>query len=193
MKKSYFLFAILLLLCYNYTSAQIFTKVTQGPVVITDSEITGSTWGDYDNDGDLDLFVTLGAPSLNNPNKNNHIYQNNCNGEFTQIIAIPEGVVSDGGVSQAGTWIDFDNDNDLDLFVANERGENNFLYRNNGDGTFERVITGIIVNDDGFSNGASWADYDNDGFLDLFVANNGFPITVENDFLYNNNGDGTFY
>jgi len=182
MKKSYFLFATTLLLCHNYTSAQTFTKVTTGPLVNDASETIGSTWGDYDNDGDLDLFVNVNQPSLNNLNRNNYLYQNNCNGEFTQIIAIPGGVVSNDGTSFSSSWIDFDNDNDLVLYISNGSGENNFLYRNNGDGTFEKIITGIIVNDGGFSGGASWADYDNDGFLDLLVAIGTLVILVKEPF-----------
>ena len=74
------------------------------------------------------------------------------------------------------------------LFVANAANENNFLYRNNGNGTFTKIISDIIANDGGHSHGSAWADYDNDGWTDLFVAND----QNQNNNLYKNNGDGTF-
>src|SRR5207244_8205932 len=84
-------------------------------------------------------------------------------------------------------WGDYDNDGFLDLFVANRSGQRNFLYHNNGDGTFTKITAGNIVTDLGNSEGCAWGDYDNDGFLDLFVANLG-----QRNFLYHNNGDGSF-
>ena len=95
-------------------------------------------------------------------------------------------MVNDGGSSQGGSWGDFDNDDDLDLFVANF-GENNFLYRNDGNGNFVKITSGPVVNDGGHSRGSSWGDFDNDGALDLFVANVG-----GNNFLYRNEGSGHF-
>ena len=66
--------------------------------------------------------------------------------------------------------------------------ENNFLYRNNGDGTYTKITAGSLVNDLGYSTGCAWADYDNDGFLDLFVSN-GWVTKSENNFLYRNSGN----
>jgi hypothetical protein len=107
---------------------------------------------------------------------------------FTKIMI--GAVVTDAGYSSGCAWGDYDNDGDLDLFVANgvntAPGENNFLYTNNGDGTFTKVASGDVVEDPGHFIGCAWGDYDNDGDLDLFVANSG------NNFLYTNNGDGTF-
>ena len=70
------------------------------------------------------------------------------------------------------------------MFVANRLGQNNFLYHNNGDGTFTKVLGSIAVNDGGDSWASAWGDYDNDGFLDLFVGN----FNAAN-FLYHNNGN----
>src|SRR6185369_9103689 len=102
---------------------------------------------------------------------------------FTPITS--GNVVTDGGVSASCAWGDYDNDGHLDLFVAN-LGQNNFLYHNNGDGTFTKITTGNIVTDVGWSLGCAWGDYDNDGYLDLYVASSGGKL------FYHNNGDGTF-
>jgi hypothetical protein len=114
------------------------------------------------------------------------LYRNNGDGTFTKITT--GAVVTDGGDSVGCTWGDFDNDGFLDLFVAN-RGGNNFLYRNNGDGTFTKITTGSVASEGGHSWGAAWGDYDNDGFLDLFVANR----DGQNNFLYRNNGNANHW
>jgi len=89
------------------------------------------------------------------------------------------------GLSFSSAWGDYDNDGDLDLFLANvDTLVNSFLYSNNGNGTFTKITTGNIVNDGGGGTDASWGDYDNDGDLDLFVAN-----WDQNNFLYANNGN----
>lgn len=139
----------------------------------------GSSWADYDNDGNLDLFVT------NNQNQANFLYHNNGNGSFTKITA--GSIVTDLASSASCAWGDYDNDNFPDLFVSNF-GSVNFLYHNNGNGTFTKITSGAIVTDLGDSHGASWGDYDNDGWLDLFVNR----WSNQNDLLYHNNGNGTF-
>jgi hypothetical protein len=155
-----------------------FTKLTEGVVVYDSSISIGGSWGDYDNDGDFDLFVA------NWYGEDNHLYRNNGDGSFERITS--SGIVNDGGSSVSGAWADYDNDGDLDIFVTNDWNENNFLYDNNGDGSFTRVTTGEIVNDGGRSNGAAWADYNRDGFLDLYVPNGQIPD--QSNFLYRNNG-----
>ncbi len=89
---------------------------------------------------------------------------------FTKIIAGP--VVSNGGYSFACAWGDYDNDGFLDLYVANYNDPDtghDFLYRNNGLGGFTRVTSGPIVNNGAWSTAGAWADYDNDGDLDLLI------------------------
>ena len=115
----------------------------------------------------------------------NCLYRNNGDGSFTKVTTGP--VVTDGGDSEAGVWVDFDNDGDLDLFVTNYDPPNDFYYRNDGNGQFTRILVGVLVNDGVASNGAACADYDNDGWPDLFVA-----TPVGNDLLYRNTGLGEF-
>jgi hypothetical protein len=140
-------------------------------------------WGDYDNDGDPDVFVA------NESNQSNGLYNNQGDGTFARVLSGPH--FTDGGDSFGASWGDYDNDGDLDLFVANFGNENNFLYTNNGDGTFTAVTGGPIVTDGSWSIGSAWGDVDNDGDLDLYVAN-GFGLPTLTNFLYLNNGDGTF-
>ncbi|MFQ6607271.1 MAG: FG-GAP-like repeat-containing protein [Fidelibacterota bacterium] len=138
------------------------------------------SFADFDNDGDVDLFIANGYY------ENNFLYENVGDGSFSLMTSSP--ISTDGGESRGGSWGDYDNDGDLDLFVSNASYTDNFLYRNEGEGTFIRITEGEIVNDGGTSNGAAWGDYDNDGDLDLYVSNAEF----QNNFLYDNNGDGTF-
>ncbi len=169
-----------------------FTQILSGPIVNDRGYSETCTWGDYDNDGYLDLYVSnSGAPSVGGP-KVNFLYHNNHDGTFTKMTTGT--VVADAFYSRGATWVDYDNDGDVDLFVVNERGQNNTLYKNmlreTGTATFTKITVGSIVNDGGNSMSASWGDADNDGDLDVFVAN-GWPASSLSLF-YLNNGDGTF-
>ncbi|RPI18067.1 MAG: T9SS C-terminal target domain-containing protein [Ignavibacteriae bacterium] len=168
-----------LLLLKNYGNEN-FQRVNTAPIGTVTSRTFGVAWGDYDNDAKLDLFVCSGF------NLNNLLFHNDGNGVFTQITT--GSIVNDGGWSEACAWGDYDRDGWLDLFVANQSNQNNFLYHNNANGTFTKITTGNIVNDGGTSKGCAWSDYDNDGWPDLFVVN----YSAQNDFLYHNNGNGTF-
>ncbi len=167
---------------YQNNGNRNFNRIAAGEIVTDAGKFYGNNWGDYDNDGDLDLFVTR-------DNQNNFLYRNNGDRTFKRMTASEAGLfLNDRAPSHGCNWGDYDNDGHLDLFVANISDSNNFLYRNKGDRTFEKITTGEIVNDGGDSYSSSWADYDNDGDLDLFVANAAPP----NNFLYRNNGDRTF-
>ena len=123
---------------------------------------------------------------VSNNGIDNFLFQNNGDGTFTKIT--DSTIVNDGGASRGAAWGDYDNDGYLDIFVSNGN-QNNFLYRNDGppNYTFTKIVDGDIVNDGGFSIGCNWGDYNNDGYLDLFVNNFG-----GDNFLYRNNGDATF-
>lgn len=164
---------------YKNNGDGTFTKITSGSIVTDGGNSTGASWGDYDNDGDLDLFVT------NYFTENNFLYRNDGSGIFTKITTGE--IVNDGGASVGSAWGDYDNDGDLDLFVSNDNDQNEFLYNNNGNGTFTKVTTGDIVNSGGRSNGSVWGDYDLDGDLDLYIANGNQPVQ-QNNFLFRNNG-----
>ncbi len=164
---------------YRNNGDDTFTRNTAGPVVNDNGNSDGAAWGDYDNDGNLDLFVT-------NYSANNALFKNNGDGTFTKILT--GAIVSDGGFSGAASWCDFDNDGNLDLLVTNGGNEDNFLYFNNGDGTFAKITSDDIINNDGEnSGGISYGDYDNDGYEDVFIAHWG-----RNNALFKNNGDRSF-
>ena len=136
---------------------------------------------DYNNDGCMDILVLRGGwqyaqrPSL---------LRNNCDGTFTDVTR--EAGLSEPIASQTAVWTDIDNDGFVDLFIGNEQGPSR-LYRNKGNGTFEDISTLAGVDSIAFSKGVVSADYDNDGYMDLYVSNLG-----GNNYLYHNNHDRTF-
>jgi hypothetical protein len=163
---------------YHNDGNGLFTKITGGSIVNDGGYSRTSTWGDYDNDGNLDVYVA------NWPDQENFLYHNDGNGIFTKIST--GALVTEIAGSPAAGWGDYDNDGDLDLFVANYG--TNSLFRNDG-GTFFKITQGEIVTDMADSYSASWADFDGDGDFDLFVSN---PDVNQNNRLYRNNGNGTF-
>jgi hypothetical protein len=160
-----------------------FTKITTGAIVTELGFSAGCLWGDYNNDGYLDLFVA------NQQGVENFLYLNNGDGTFTNIST--GDIVTDGGNSTGCSWGDFDNDGNLDLLVTNGGRFSplpNFLYKNNGDGTFTKITSGNVVTDLKVSFAGTWGDYDNDGYIDLLVSDN----EENKNALYRNNGDSTF-
>ncbi len=147
---------------------------------------TNLAWGDYDGDGDLDLYVTNWGTSVSNPV--NALFQNQGDGSFVNQAA--SAGVADNRNSTSAAWADYDNDGDLDLYVTSFFNEQDHLYSNNGDGTFTEVgrSRGLInLERRGSVTSVAWGDYNGDGHLDLYLGKFYFANA-----LYNNNGDGTF-
>ena len=166
---------------YQNNGDETFTKVTSSILSQYGGYCHNASWADYDNDGHLDLFVSEYMPT-----RFNLLYHNNGDGTFSLTTNNP--ISQEAAYSIGATWGDYDNDGDQDLFVPNTNNQPNSLYTNNGSGKFTKVLTGAIVTDSANSVGSSWGDYNNDGYLDLFVANSG----NQNNCLYRNNQDGSF-
>jgi hypothetical protein len=181
-----------------------FTDVTAGSGLDGVAYGMGVAIGDYDNDGDQDLYVTALGP--------NTLYRNNGNGTFTDVTAAAG--AGDDRWSTAATFVDYDRDGDLDLFVVNyldfsttanrqcfdPAGARDYcgprtyrpvpdrLFRNDGNGRFTDVTEAAgIARSDGAGLGVATGDYNGDGWLDLYVANDATPNQ-----LWINRKDGTF-
>jgi len=145
---------------------------------------------DYNNDGNVDIFVLRGAWLGNDGRHPNSLLRNNGDGTFTDVT-FDAGLGNVHYPSQTASWGDYDNDGNLDLYVGNETSRTlvapSQLFRNNGDGTFtDRAMAAGVMNH-GYAKAVIWGDYDGDRFLDLYVSNSG-----GNNRLYRNTGRGTF-
>lgn len=160
-----------------------FTDVTEKAGVGLKAFTYSASFVDYDNDGWLDLYCAnygVGAKNV--------LYRNNGNGSFSDVTEAAG--VGDPSWSWMGVWADVNGDNWPDLYVVNGRypsGEPNRLYLNNRNGTFTETAKAAGVDDPNWGLGASFADVDNDGDLDLFVSNYVGPNG-----LYLNDGRGGF-
>jgi hypothetical protein len=137
---------------------------------------------DYNNDGHLDILVLRGG--WETPQRKS-LLRNNGDGTFTDVT-VESGLAKAPTGTQAAVWTDVDNDGFLDLFVGNENGPAQ-LFHNNRNGTFDDIAEKAGVARRGFNKGVTAADYDNDGWPDLYVSNLGGT-----NFLYRNNRNGTF-
>jgi hypothetical protein len=137
---------------------------------------------DYNNDGWLDFLVLRGAWEV--PMRKS-LLRNNGDGTFTDATR-QAGLAIPATSTQTAVWADFDNDGHIDLFVGNENAPSQ-LFHNNGNGTFTEVARQAGVDRVAFTKGVTAADYDNDGYIDIYVSNLGAK-----NFLYHNNHNGTF-
>ncbi len=143
--------------------------------------------GDYDNDGFQDLFVTRQGFYYGDCG----LYHNNGDGTFTNVTE--KAGVQSWGPAYTASWVDYDCDGRLDLFIAYnlggmfDRALQNRLFHNNGDGTFTDVTEKAGLQSIFTTIGSCWGDYNNDGYPDLFLA-----IGLGRPLLFRNNGEGTF-
>jgi hypothetical protein len=189
---------------YHNNQDGTFTDVTRAAGLAVEMYGMGCAIGDYDNDGFVDIYITAVGT--------NHLFHNLRNGKFSDVTA--RAGVGDPGFSTSAVWFDYDNDGKLDLFISHYvewsvekdqycsldgkkksyctpqayKGQSSTLFHNKGNGTFENVTRSAGLYDPtSKSLGIALLDYDNDGWLDLFVANDTEPNK-----LYRNNHDGTF-
>jgi hypothetical protein len=188
---------------YHQKADGTFEDVTQKAGLQGEGYGMGVAVGDYDNDGYEDLYVTgFGG---------NHLYHNNRNGTFTDVTA--KAGVGGSGWSTSAAWVDLDGDGYLDLVVLryldwdfadvwcgehregyraychpeNFKAVSPLVYHNSGDGTFTEVAAKLGLAKPAKGLGVAFEDYDKDGHLDLFFANDSML-----EYLYHNKGDGTF-
>ncbi len=163
------------------TVTPAYSNVTNTAGLADSSESYGASSADYDNDGWMDIYVV---------NKTaNRLFKNNGDGTFTNTASFAG--VADADPNRSGIWADVNNDGFSDLYVTTYNPlplikKRNKLFRNNGDGTFNNDTTSVLYFYDK-TNHAAFADYNNDGNLDVFVLNE-----FNNSNLYKNNGDGSF-
>src|SRR5580692_4734348 len=189
---------------YHNNHDGTFTDVTREAGLAVETYGLGCAVGDYDNDGFDDLYLTTVG--------SNHLYHNLGNGKFADVTA--KAGVASPGFSASAVWVDYDNDGKLDLFVTHYiewsiekdqyctldnknksyctpqtyKGESSRLYHNKGNGVFEDVTKQAgLLDPTSKALGVALLDYDNDGWMDLFVSNDTEPNK-----LYHNNHDGTF-
>ncbi len=168
---------------YENTGNMIMQDITVASGMLTDVLVTyGASWGDYNNDGFLDAFLSNRDTSIPNV-----LYKNNGNNTFT-IANIEAGLIPLEALSFCSAFFDYNNDGYQDIYIANDKIEHsNTLYKNNGDGTFTDVsaITGTDISIDAMS--VTISDFNADGWMDIYVSND----VIGNVFL-KNNSDGTF-
>jgi hypothetical protein len=163
----------------------------------TSIDLHGCAIGDYDNDGDQDIYITVGAQQGKGAGLN-RLYQNNGNGSFIDV-ALEANVTDPKGRGRTASWLDYNNDGLLDLFVTNARREDapSVLFENNGNGSFSDVSVESGLDIDGSTMEASWNDYDNDGFMDLTILSGKkhrkFEINIYNNFKGTFKKIKTFY
>jgi hypothetical protein len=142
----------------------------------------GSSWVDYDNDGDVDLMICYGFPSTNTK----RLFRNLGDGIFERMGSNQVGsIVSDVATWALAAWADLDNDGWLDVYTP--AGANSALYQNTGPGFFTRVVdSGLLPATGG---GVVWADFDRDGFVDAYC---GYGQNLAQSTLYRGDGTGRF-
>ena len=168
----------------------------------TNSVISIITFGDADNDGDLDLYIGYSFSDPNTQCEKNLLYLNNGSGNFEKASG-GSALVSDMTMTMGANWVDYDNDGDMDLFTLESSvygppvNYSDALFENKGDLSFTKHVIEAVEYRNTHQISPIWGDLDNDGDLDLLIAVEkndfyGHTSALKHNILYQNNGDGTF-
>ena len=169
-------------LLYKQEKNGKFIQITEGGLVTDNEPSSGCAWGDFDNDGDQDLFIA-NERHPDGMGAKNSFYINNGNGTFSKNES---NVFGDSPKSISCAWADYNNDGMLDIYITNDINQKNILYKNIGNGQFIKIDNLDVVNYIGDSYSVNWVDYDNDGWIDLFIGESRYS------YLYKNNGHEDF-
>tara|TARA_R110002050_G_scaffold300018_1_gene467371 strand:+ start:57343 stop:61377 length:4035 start_codon:yes stop_codon:yes gene_type:complete len=202
-KYGAYIIAYFLIVIINTLKAQTFEHIESFSGLDVLEQNNGVSVADYDLDGDLDMFVVAKAKDEPNINvSHSRLFSNNNDGTFTDVtnlsglidlLTIDEkGVYTDAlnGYKFGAFWGDYDNDGFPDLFMTHSNKIQ--LFHNQTDGTFKDVTdsSGFEKHNDCVNTGATWFDYNNDGFIDIYVSD--WSTDCEGNRLYRNNGNNTF-
>lgn len=164
---------------YRNNGDNTFTQISDTPVTAESERAMAPILADYNNDGLVDIFIPNGN------NRPNSLFKNLGNFKFEKVQ--DEAISADAKNSVGAAWGDYNNDGWMDLIVVNASRQTNDLYKNLGNGTFQKVQNNIVTQQSGDSHGVAWVDLNNDGYLDLYITNDQGAS-----FLYMNNGAGNF-
>ncbi|WP_177199928.1 FG-GAP-like repeat-containing protein [Flexibacter flexilis] len=164
------------------TANLLFSACHQTTVGSTVNDAWNAAWVDYNNDGWEDLCVATKSET-----QANELYRNNGNGTFTKITNI--NFVNEKALTTASVWADINNDGRMDVLLVNSSKTRSKLFLNNGNSNFTELKNSGIDTNPEYFHGAAFADFDNDGFVDL-VMTNFFQTRFHQ--LYRNNGNNTF-
>jgi hypothetical protein len=166
----------------------MFVAVDLPPLTSDRASTGGVSFADFDSDGDADLFITNGYDvSSPDPAPQTNRFYENAQGRY--VARTIDGLTDLDGFSSGSTWADFDNDGDLDTFIAHQRDQENVILlqeaAEDGSVRFVGHSTSLLAEDKGWSYSVAAADADNDGFVDIYVSNGGLSHQGVN-FLYQN-------
>ena len=174
---------------YSNDGEMNFTDISSAIGIFqTDLFTYGASFGDIDNDGDLDLFI-----SNRSPEDHNYLYRNDS-GIYVDITGT-SGISLEGQLSFCSIFFDYDKDGLQDIYVSNDKEENiNRLYKNLGDGVFQDVSDSSNAGVDVSAMSTTLGDFNNDGWFDIYITNTPFSqvSSIQGNVLLKNNGDGTF-
>ena len=170
-----------LFICNTNTDNQLFKnkgdgtfeEITNGSIVRDGGASNTATWGDYDNDGNIDIFIS-NNPTASSPPQVNFLYKNNGAPDFTFSKVFVSATQQHSNYTWSSSWVDYDNDGDLDLHMPdNKHLRLDYFYENKGNGNFSPINPSFVTPNVESTGVVYWIDFDHDGDQDLFMIKSG--------------------